>query len=57
MTRRALAAAALAISLAALIARTVAVALTDLDRGLRNIHLDTIPNVIPLWMDEEANLP
>lgn len=54
--RRVLAAASLAVSLSALIARTVAVALTDLDRGLRSIHLDTVPDVVPLWLEEEVDL-
>lgn len=55
MTTRVLAAASLAVSLAALIARTVALALADLDRGLRTYSVE-IPSTVPEWMNEEAGL-
>lgn len=46
----------MAVSLAALIARTVALALADLDRGLRSYAVE-IPSVIPEYFYDDIDLP
>jgi hypothetical protein len=57
MTRRdILALVSAAVGLAALVSRAVALALSDIDRGLRDWSLDTVPDVVPLWLDEEVDL-
>jgi hypothetical protein len=48
--------ACMAVGLAALVSRAVALALTDIDRGLRGWSLDTVPDVVPLWLDEASDL-
>ena len=57
MTRGLLTVASIAVSLAALIARAIAIGLSDLDRGLRGYRTDPVPDVIPEWVNESLDLP